>query len=319
MANKYNFTTQPTITTTYAGELAQAYISAAVLSGKTLSEGLIEIKENVKYKGVLKTLASENLITPALCDFTIDDEAVTLAERIIEPQNLMVNLQLCKQPFREDWEAMQTGSLRVDAQIPPNFETYLLLHIAGKIAADVELNIWQGDKTGAGTYASFDGLYAISQGAGFVPAAQNIADATDNPTDPADVLLCLEKVKAALPAQLLFHPDLRLYVSPAIASAYIHALGANNYQYQAFVGVKPLNYDGIQMEIANGMEAKSMICSLNTNLFFGTNLSADFNEAKVLDMSNLDGSDNVRVVYRFTGGTQIAIGDDVVAYKSTAA
>ena len=230
----------------------------------------------------------------------------------------MVNLQLCKQPFREDWEAAQTGGLRVDAQIPPNFETWLLLHVAGKIAADVELNIWQGDKTSGGTYASFDGFYQISQVGTFVPVAQNIADVTDDPLDPADVLLCLEKVKAALPPQLLFHPDLRLYVSPGIASAYIHALGANNYQYQAFVGVKPLNYDGIQMEIANGMESKSMICTLRTNLFFGTNLTADLNEAKVLDMSNLDGSDNVRVVYRFTGGCQIAIGEDVVAYKSTA-
>tara|TARA_R100001463_G_scaffold131475_3_gene191517 strand:- start:520 stop:1476 length:957 start_codon:yes stop_codon:yes gene_type:complete len=317
MRKKYNFATVPAITTSYTGELAQAYISAALLSGKTLSEGLIEIKENVKYKGVLKTVATADLIQKAECDFKKGGE-VNLNERVIVPENLMVNLELCKQPFRQDWEALQTGSYRVDAQIPPNFESWLLLHVAGKIAENTELNIWQGDKTGSGTYQSFDGLYTISQGAGFVPAAQNIADATDNPLDVADVIKCLEKVKAALPAQLLFHPDLRLYVSPGIASAYIHALGANNYQYQAFVGVKPLNYDGIQMEIANGMEAKSMMCTLKTNLFFGTNLVDDMNEAKVLDMANLDGSDNVRVIYRFTGGTQIAIGDDVVAYKSTA-
>jgi hypothetical protein len=57
--------------------------------------------------------------------------------------------------------------------------------------------------------------------------------------------------------------------------------------------------------------------SLNTNFFFGTNLRGDMNEAKVLDMSNLDGSDNVRVVYRFTGGTQIAVGEDVVTYKKS--
>jgi|TARA_R110001606_G_C15403403_1_gene653631 hypothetical protein len=316
---KQNFAAavNPVISTTYAGELAQAYISAALLSGKTLSEGLIEIKENVKYKGVLKTLSSAELITSQSCDFTAAGQ-VTLAERIITPENLMVNLQLCKQPFREDWEAMNTGGLRVDAIIPPNFETFLLLHIAGKIGQDVEYNIWQGNKTGGGTYQSFDGLVTIADVGTFVPAAQKVTTALLKPTLPAEVIECLELVKAALPSQLLFHADLRLYVSPAVASAYIHALGANNYQYQAFVGVKPLNYDGIQMEIANGMSDKRMLCSLRTNLFFGTNLTGDMNEAKVLDMGNLDGSDNVRVVYRFTGATQIAVGEDVVTFKTTA-
>ena len=310
MSKKYNFADQPTITTTYAGELAQAYISAALLSGKTLSENLIQIKENVKYKGVLKTLASSGLISTETCDFTPGSSAVTLAEQVIEPKNLQVNLQLCKQPFREDWEAMQTGGLRVDAVIPPNFETFLLLHVAGKIGQDVENNIWQGDTTAAANN-SFDGLFKQSQA--IMPGA-NILTGADSPSDILKVLDVFEKLREALPAQLLFHPDLRLYVSPATASAYIHALGAANYQFESFVGVKPLNYDGIQIEIANGMEATKCMLTLNTNLFFGTNLMGDFNEAKVLDMGNLDGSDNVRVVYRFTGGTQVAIGADVITY-----
>ena len=313
MSKKYNFA--ESITSSYAGELAQAYISAALLSGKTLSEGLIQIKENVKYKGVLKTLSSTGLITAQACDF-LDAGTVTLAERIIEPQNLQVNLELCKQPFREDWEAMQTGGLRVDAVLPPNFETYLLLHVAGKIGQDVENNIWQGDKTGAGTFASFDGLFTQSQVGTFVPAAQKIVNAKD-PMLTADIIDVLELIKAQIPTQLLFHPDLRLYVSPGVAMTYINALGAQNYQFESYVGVKPLNYDGIQIEVANGMANDELMLSLNTNFFFGTNLRGDMNEAKVLDMSNLDGSDNVRVVYRFTGGTQIAIGEDVVTYKKS--
>lgn len=314
MSKKYNFA-EPTITSTYEGELAQAYISAALLSGKTLSENLITIKENVKYKGVLSTLSSNGLITAASCDY-LSAGGVTLAERVITPENLQVNITLCKQPFRQDWEAMQTGGLRVDAVIPPNFETYLLLHVAGKIGADVENNIWQGNKTGAGTFASFDGLFTLSQVGTFVPAAQKVTNVL-NPLLPAEVLAVFELMKLQIPTQLLFHPDLRLYVSPGVASAYIHALGAANYQFESFVGVKPLNYDGIQIEVANGLANDELMISLNTNLFFGTNLLGDLNEAKVLDMSNLDGSDNVRVVYRFTGGTQIAIGEDVVTYKKS--
>jgi hypothetical protein len=37
-------------------------------------------------------------------------------------------------------------------------------------------------------------------------------------------------------------------------------------------------------------------------LHFGTGLLSDYNEVKVIDMSDIDGSQNVRVIMRFTGG-----------------
>ena len=84
------------ITTTYAGEFAGKYISAALLSGETLDKGNIEIKPNVKYKEVIKTFSSDsNLIKDASCGFT-DAGTVTLAERIIQPEEFQVNLELCK-------------------------------------------------------------------------------------------------------------------------------------------------------------------------------------------------------------------------------
>jgi len=46
--------TSTNITTTYAGEFAGKYISAALLSGNTIANGLIEVKPNVKFKEVLK-------------------------------------------------------------------------------------------------------------------------------------------------------------------------------------------------------------------------------------------------------------------------
>jgi len=46
--------TTTTITTTYAGEFAGEYISAALLSGTTLANNLITIKPNIKFKEVMK-------------------------------------------------------------------------------------------------------------------------------------------------------------------------------------------------------------------------------------------------------------------------
>jgi hypothetical protein len=56
------------------------------------------------------------------------------------------------------------------------------------------------------------------------------------------------------------------------------------------------------------------IAAQKSNLFFGTALMSDKNEVKVLDMADLDGSQNVRIIMRYTAGVQFGIiGDIVVA------
>ena len=66
--------------------------------------------------------------------------------------------------------------------------------------------------------------------------------------------------------------------------------------------------------MANGLPNNIMIAAEKSNLFFGTGLMSDQNEVKVIDMADLDGSQNVRVVMRFSAGIQHAIGGDIVLY-----
>ena len=86
------------ITSTYAGEFAGKYIAAALLSSNTIEKGGIEVKPNIKLKEVIKKVATSGLIANSSCDFT-DAGDVTLTERIIQPEEFQVNLQLCKTPF----------------------------------------------------------------------------------------------------------------------------------------------------------------------------------------------------------------------------
>ena len=67
--------------------------------------------------------------------------------------------------------------------------------------------------------------------------------------------------------------------------------------------------------VANGLAADNAIAAEKSNLFFGTGLLSDKNEVKVIDMADIDGSKNVRVVMRFTAGVQIGVGADVVLYS----
>ena len=147
------------ITSTYAGEFAGKYISAALLSGKTLAEGAITVKPNVKFKEVVKKVASTNIIADGTCDFTETSNALTLTERILQPEEFQVNLELCKKDFRSDWEAIQMGYSSFD-NLPPSFSDFLLGHVAAKVAEKTEQNIWGGVNATAGEFDGFTVLMA---------------------------------------------------------------------------------------------------------------------------------------------------------------
>ena len=110
MSNQRNveLATTTNITTTYAGEFAGEYIAAALLSASTIDDGGLTVKANIAFKEVIKKLATGNLVSPASCDFN-PNSSVTLTERIIQPSELQVNLQLCKYDFVNDWEAQSMG------------------------------------------------------------------------------------------------------------------------------------------------------------------------------------------------------------------
>jgi hypothetical protein len=71
-------------------------------------------------------------------------------------------------------------------------------------------------------------------------------------------------------------------------------------------------FNGIKIAVCPGMVDNKMAAAQASNLFFGTDLVSDHTEIKMLDMGDLDGSDNIRVVAKFTGGTQHAQGGDIV-------
>ncbi len=115
------------ISSSYAGELALPYISAAVLSGDTIANNYVTVKENVKHKMVLKTLASTGIVKAWGCDFDNADSTLTLAERVLTVTDLKVNLEVCKNQFAKDWEAAQTGRGFANDTLPANFADFVIV------------------------------------------------------------------------------------------------------------------------------------------------------------------------------------------------
>ena len=311
--------TTTSITTTYAGEFAGKYISAALLSAATIENGGIEVKPNVKYKEVIKKIATDAIVKDATCDFTATS-TVTLTEKILQPEEFQVNLQLCKKDFHSDWEAVQMGYSAFDS-LPPSFADYILSHVAAKVAEKTEQNIWKGVTANAG---EFNGIATLVAADAALPAAQEVAGTT---VTAANVVAELGKIVDALPAALYGKEDLYIYVSQNIAKAYVRALGGfgasglgangTNAMGTQWWNNGSLSFDGIKIFVANGLAANTAIATLKSNLFFGTGLLNDLNTVKLLDMQDLDGSENVRVIVRFTAGVQYAIVEDIVTYGIT--
>jgi len=305
--------TTTSITTTYAGEFAGKYIAAALLSGTTLDKGLVEIKPNVKFKEVIKKVATDDIVKNAACDFD-PTSTLTLTERILQPEEFQVNLQLCKKDFRSDWEAVQMGYSVYD-NLPPSFTDFLLAHVAEKVAQRIETNIWAGVNATAGQFDGFTTLFA---------ADGDVVDVVGTSVTAANVIEEMGKVVDAIPSALYGKEDLTIYVSQKVAKAYVRALGGFGASGLGAAGVdqkgtmwygdQPLYFDGIRVAMVNGMPSDDMVAAQSSNLYFGTGLLSDSNEVKVLDMGDLDGSQNVRVIMRFTAGIQYGFGSEVVYY-----
>ncbi len=305
--------TTTSITTTYAGEFAGKYISAALLSGSTLSKDLITIKPNVKYKEVMKKVASDDIVKDGTCDFTATS-TLTLTERILQPEEFQVNLQLCKKDFVSDWEAISMG-YSAYSDLPASFSDFLLAHVSSKVAQRIETNIWAGTNATAGQFDGFETTLG---------ADADVNDVTATTVTSSNVIAQMGAVVDAIPSAVYGAEDLTVYVAPNVYRAYVRALGG----FASNVGAAgtdakgtqwfnggALTFDGINVELASGMSSDRMVAAEKSNLFFGTGLLADTNEVKVIDMADLDGSQNVRVVVRFTAGIQHAIGGDIVLYS----
>ena len=302
--------------TTYAGQFAGKYIAAALLSAPTLEQGGVTILPNVAYKQVLQKVATGNIVANATCDFTASG-TVTLTERVLTTEEFQVNIQLCKADLQQTWQVAEMGYSSF-SKLPKSFEDFVIAHVSAKVAAKLETTIWAGTTATAGEFDGFKTLMLAD------------ADVIDVPTpltttlDATNVIGEIGRTVDYIPASLYGNEGLRLYLSQKIVKLYIRALGGfgasglgangTNTQGTQWYTNGSLSFDGIPIFMANGLGQYNMIATTVDNLYFGCGLLNDKNVVKVIDMADIDGSQNVRVVMRYNGAVQHGIGSDVVLY-----
>jgi hypothetical protein len=274
---------------------------------------------NIKYKSVLQNLTTSALLADATCDFDVTGSTVTLTEKVLSVEDLQVNMQLCKSQFHSNWQAAEMGFSSFD-QLPKSFEDYLLAYAASKIAGEIEVSLWRGANATAG---QFDGLVTLAT------ADATVNDVVGTTVTATNVIDELGKIVDSMNTNTNIYAkeDTRIFVSRNIMAAYVRSLGGfaaagvgangvNNEGTMWYGKGAALSFDGIPLFLAEGLAANTAMAAQTSNLYFGCSLVEDLNqECRVVDVSQYDGSDNVRVIYRLAAGAQIGVGADVVLYS----
>ena len=283
----------------YAGQLAGEIVAKALLSN--VSTQYVTMKPNVPYKSVVRKIEDTVTFAAGTCDFT-PTGTINLSERVLTLEEFQVQREICKRELFADWSTADVMSGRVSTQI----QDAIIERLVGGIAAANETVMWNGVNGTAGQYDGFltlikaGGSGAVSAGSGALDSTNIIATIWDIiNTAPAAVKGAAEK-----PA---------LYMGQAAWEAYMQAqIAAGNGWYltggpevsKRFVGM-------YEIYVCPGMAANNIVFSQKSNLMLGTWIENQMNEVFILDMQNLDGSQNVRYGARFYLGAQIAVAEDI--------
>jgi hypothetical protein len=299
-----------TTTSNFSGKAAGFYISAALKEAKSL-EYLTTI-ENVKFKLNLQKQALSGVLADATCNFN-GAGTLALTEAVLEPKNLQVNLDLCKETLLDSWEALQ---MRAGAGAPPpaSFDDYVISYMAGVIADGTEGAIWTGTAAGAGSFQGFVGTggYLLNAQDATVVQVDNDGGAATAYT-AANIIANLQDLTAAIPAAVYVKEDLHIYMSPKTFRLYVSAVSTLGY-INAYSMNKDYDavFEGVKIAVCPGMKNDAMVAAQKSNLYLGCDLLSDATRISILDMSALDGSNNMRLVCRYSAGVKQGIGADIV-------
>ena len=300
-----------TTTSNFAGKAAGFYISAALKEAKSLD--YLTMIENIKYKSNVQRMAGSGLVVDATCDFN-DAGTLALTERVLEPRNMQINIDLCKSTLLDSWEALQ---MRAGAGAPPpaSFDDYVISYMGEIIAQATEESVWNG----AGAAGDFQGF--LNTNGYLMPTGANAdatvtQDAASGAYTAANIIANLQGLTESMATNIsavLRKEDLYIYMSPKTYALYISAVSTLGYvnAYNMNGDYEPV-FEGYKIAVCPGMVDNQVIAAEKSNLFYGTDLLSDATRITLMDMAQLDGSDNMRLVARYSGGVQSGVGADIV-------
>ena len=298
------------VTSNFSGKAAGFYISAALKETRSLD--YLTLIENIKFKSNIQRMAGSSVVRDATCDFTANG-TLALTEKVLEPKNLQINLDLCKTTLLSSWEALQMRA-GAGAPPPPSFDDYVISYMGEIIADAAESSIWSGVAANNGEFAGF-----LGTATGYLlPGvdATVIQSSASGAYTAGNIIANLQTLTADMAANvsaILRKEDLHIYMNPKTYAFYVSAVSTLGYvnAYNMNGDYEPV-FEGYKIAVCPGMVDNQLVAAQRSNMFAGTDLLSDTTRIALLDMSALDGSDNIRVVAKYSMGVQTGVGADIV-------
>ena len=297
------------VTSNYSGKAAGFYISAALKQANSME--FLTMIENIKFKSNIQKMEAASMIQDATCNVNLAG-TLTMTEAVLQPKNLMIQTDICSKTLIESWEALQ---MRAGAGAPPpaSFNDYVISYIGEIIADGTEASIWSGNDATAGEFTGF-----THGGVGRLVTDATVVDVANvggggNAYTTGNILENLQNCSAAIPTTVYTKDDLYIYMSPKTYRLYISKVSELGYvNAYSMNGDYDAVFEGLKLAVCNGMMDDVLVAAEKSNLYFGTDLLSDAANINLLDLSSIDGSQNIRAICRYSGGTQVGIGADVV-------
>ena len=277
----------------YKGKEANEIMSKPVYESDLYGYG-ITYRPGVKGKEQLIVGEVSDLFQTYTCAFSPNGE-VNLSEQWIEPFTMKINLQECYDKYWPSFMAEETRRAYVgETNIPRTFFQWFFDDMLVKeMKKEYEEIFWNGDKTKSGILALGDGVVKkITES----PKSQKITGATLT----VDNILAQVSAVAAKADINVDDADYKIYINKGQMKILKTALGnekiRDNYVWSNFTkeGEKVYAYG---FEVVPCRIAKdTILLAPNKNLILGYDLESDQTAFQILDLSQVTGDNEFRVI-----------------------
>jgi hypothetical protein len=294
--------------TTFYGKDAEGFFKKVLTSGIAKNE--LTLIPNVKSKIKLAYSDLGNILQDDDCSFSATGEG-TLNQKTMEVCPVKVNLEYCVNTFEANYLSLQlrAGS-NGEEVVPTSYADFVVNYVAEKVSADMEKVLFQGNSaTSSYPYSLCDGLIKKLQADGDVI---DVA-ATASTISSTNVIGELNRLLAAVPAEVRAQTNFKIFVSQAIAFAYKQAQAATTGGL-FMVGDKELNYLGFRLIPTSALTDKQMIAFNSDKVFFLTDLTSDWDDIIIIPQRNISGAKTERFATSLKFGVDYLYGTEIVLY-----
>jgi hypothetical protein len=294
--------TSTNVSTGFTGVLAGELILQAFKQADTIAKQAITVLPNIVASGYLPRLSYSAGLSTAQCGF-LPTGNIDYVEKEIPTKKFQIHHEICKADFESTFLAQAAGLVSAHSEIPSTLQEAILKLMLDNLAEIIDAEIWQGTNTST----SFNGLLGQFDSDAAVIAISGSA------VNKTNVLVELEKVFEAIPAQIEDEDDLIWIVSRDVAKSYRQNQAAQGLNTTA--DDYSLDYLGHQLLSIKGLPSSTMVVYRRKNLGYLTGLESNSNEVKVVDMDDTDMSGNIRTKIVFNAGVGYSFGNEIVFSK----